>query len=194
MEDIVLVERLKNQEPEALFYLYNEYRDRVFAVVRKVIRDEWDCEEVVQDVFWTVHRKIHLFREDSALWSWMYRIAINAAKMKARKYKRQPTPMDTDVLHDLQFHSLEYDELHDRPDHQLECQRLLETMQEYLDGMSQKNRQLYIDMELLGLPKEDVATKLELTVPAVKTRLHRLRAGLKDCLGEIVDQAALAPA
>ena len=64
-------------------------------------------------------------------------------------------------------------------------------MQDYLDGISQKNRQLYIDMELLGLPKEDVAAKLNLTVPAVKTRLHRLRAGLRDCLGEAAHDAGI---
>ena len=84
MNELALITKLRRRDPDALFYLYNEYRDRVFAVVRRIVRDDWDAEEVVQDVFWTVHRKIDLFREDSALWSWMYRISVNAAKMKVR--------------------------------------------------------------------------------------------------------------
>jgi len=98
MNEAQLIEGLENKDPKALAFLYSEYHGRVTAVVRKYIRDEWDVEEVVQDTFWTVHRKIHLFRRDSQLWSWMYRIAANAAKMKLRKYKRRPIPFDDEIL------------------------------------------------------------------------------------------------
>ncbi len=188
MEEALLISKLRNREPDALFYLYNEYRDRVFAVVRKVVRDEWDAEEVVQDVFWTVHRKIDLFREDSALWSWMYRIAVNAAKMKVRKYKRYPIPMEDDLLKDI--HSKEEgDDITTRPDQQFICKQLSAEISEYLETVSAKNRQLYLDMEVDGLPKEQVAEKLDLTVPAVKTRLHRLRVGLRERISDMYEQA-----
>lgn len=183
MDENQLIERLRHREPEALFFLYNEYRDRVFAVVRRVVRDEWDAEEVVQDVFWTVHRKIDLFREDSALWSWMYRIAVNAAKMKVRKYKRTPTPMEDELLRDLCSRDLDDDEL--RPDQHLMCQQVLDQVEVYLASVSETNRALYMEMEWHGADKEAVAAQLDLTVPAVKTRLHRLRAGLRDHLHEV---------
>ena len=178
MEETQLVTKLRSRDPDALFWLYNEYRDRVFAVVRKIIRDEWDAEEVVQDVFWIIHRKIDLFREDSALWSWMYRIAINAAKMKVRKYKRNPIPMEDELLRDL--HSRDQgDDMGMRPDQQLYYSRLVDQMHTYLDDISETNRALFLGMEFDGLSKEAVADQLDLTVPAVKTRLHRLRAGLR---------------
>ena len=186
MNETMLVQKLRDGDPDALFHLYNEYRDRVFAVVRKVVRDEWDAEEVVQDVFWTVHRKIDLFREDSALWSWMYRIAVNAAKMKVRKYKRYPIPMEDDLLRDI--HSREEgDDINGRPDQQLICKRLLHELDMYLSEVSDKNRQLYMDMEVSGLPKESVAERLDLTVPAVKTRLHRLRVGLRERISNLYE-------
>lgn len=183
MDETTLVTKLRAGEPDALFFLYNEYRDRVFAVVRKIVRDEWDAEEVVQDVFWTIHRKIDLFREDSALWSWMYRIAINAAKMKVRKYKRRPIPLEDDLLRDI--HSKEKGEdKNARPDQQLFYKRLVDEMTGYLDDVSDTNRRLYISMEIDGLTKEEVADELDLTVPAVKTRLHRLRVGLRERIAD----------
>lgn len=189
MDELELISRLRERDPDALFYLYAEYRDRVFAVVRRVVRDEWDAEEVVQDVFWTVHRKIDLFREDSALWSWMYRIAVNAAKMKVRKYKRYPIPMEDELLKDM--HSREDgDDMSARPDQALICKRLLEEVDDYLSQVSETNRELYLEMELGGADKEDVARRLDLTVPAVKTRLHRLRVGLRGRLGEVYEQAS----
>ena len=190
MDETTLVTKLRAGEPDALFFLYNEYRDRVFAVVRKIVRDEWDAEEVVQDVFWTIHRKIDLFREDSALWSWMYRIAINAAKMKVRKYKRRPIPVEDDLLRDI--HSKEKgDDKSARPDQHLLYKRLVEEMTGYLDDVSETNRRLYISMEIDGLAKEEVAIVLDLTVPAVKTRLHRLRVRLRE---RIADYNDLQPA
>ena len=190
MDELELINRLRERDPDALFYLHSEYRDRVFAVVRRIVRDEWDAEEVVQDVFWTVHRKIDLFREDSALWSWMYRIAVNAAKMKVRKYKRYPIPMEDELLKDM--HSKEDgDDVSTRPDHQLMCKRLLEEIDEYLSQVSETNRELYLDMELGGAAKEEVAARLDLTVPAVKTRLHRLRVGLRDRIAGVYEQAAV---
>lgn len=190
MEDTQLVQLLRDRDPDALFCLYNAYRDRVFAVVRRIVRDEWDAEEVVQDVFWTVHRKIELFREDSALWSWMYRIAINAAKMKVRKYKRCPLPMEDELLLDLSTRDSHDDEIA-RPDDQLICRRLVEDMSVYLDTVSETNRQLYLDMEIDGLTKEEVAHKHDLTIPAVKTRLHRMRAGLKEHLSDRYEDISL---
>ncbi len=189
MKDAELVERLNNKEPEALEYLYGEYRERVRAVVRKFIKDEGDVEEVVQDTFWTVYRKIHLFRQDSALWSWMYRIAVNAAKMKIRKYKRYPIPIEDDTLTAIR-HEESVNHLDSRPDQQLAVKRIVSEMQAFLDDCDEKNRQLYIDMEVSGISKEEVAEKLDLTVPAVKTRLHRLRVGLRERLAPLHPSAS----
>ena len=184
MDEMILLARLRQRDPDALFFLYNEYRDRVFAVVRRVVRDDWDAEEVVQDVFWTVHRKIQLFREDSALWSWIYRIAVNAAKMKVRKYKRYPIPVEEELLRDM--HSKEEgDDLSARPDQQFLYKRLIEEMSAYLDSLSETNRALYLGMEIEGMSKEDIAQMLDLTVPAVKTRLHRLRVGLREHITDL---------
>ncbi len=191
MEDQVLVEKLLNKDPDAFEWLFKEYNERVKAVVRRLIRDERDVEEVVQDTFWTVYRKIHLFRQDSALWSWMYRIAVNAAKMKIRKYKRRPIPVDDDVLRSMSMpESLA--NLDSRPDQQLSCKRIMSEMQDFLDECDDTNRSLYIAMEVHGISKEEIAEQLDLSVPAVKTRLHRMRVGLKERISSVREEEGVA--
>jgi RNA polymerase sigma-70 factor (ECF subfamily) len=181
MTESELIEKLRNREEGSLDHLYREYHSRVQAVVRKYIKNDWDTEEVVQDVFWTVYRKIDLFRGDSALWSWMYRIAANAAKMKLRKDKRVPIPLEDDVLKDIYARETG-DDVNGCPDQQLRAKRIVELMQRYLEDSTLKNREVYEKMELDGVDKELVAEKLDLTVPAVKTRLHRMRVGLRELI------------
>lgn len=189
MNEKQLIERLNNKDPEALNILYDQYHGRITAVVRKYIKDDWDVEEVVQDTFWTVYRKIHLFRGDSQLYSWMYRIAANAAKMKIRKYKRRPIPFEDETLKAM--HADEsLDRVDNRPDRLLNEKRMLIELERFLNECNDKNRELYVSMEMEGISKEEVAEKLDLTVPAVKTRLHRLRAGLRERLEPINAAAA----
>lgn len=188
MKETELIDRLIDKDPLALAYLYSHYHSRVTAVVRKFIRDDWDVEEVVQDTFWTVHRKIHLFRRDSALWSWMYRIAANAAKMKIRKYKRRPIPFDDDVLQVM--HAEEsVARVDNRPHQMLIEKQMISELEQFLNECDDKNRDLYVSMEMQGASKEEVAARLDLSVPAVKTRLHRLRVGLRERLQPIATAA-----
>lgn len=181
MVEAELVARLRNRDETALAWFHKHYRDRIFAVARRIVRDEWDAEEVVQDVCWTVYRKIDLFNGSSAFWSWCFRITENCAKMKVRKYKRYPTPMESDVLQ-VVAQSANPDDLNSRPDRQLACQQTLDAIAGFLATTDETNRAVYLAMDVEGLSKEEVAQQLDLTIPALKARLHRVRYALRDHL------------
>ena len=188
MNEDTLIKRLEDNDPEALRELYRQYRERVFAVVRKNVKDEWDAEEVTQDVMWKVYTKIDTFRRNSALWSWMYRIAVNEARMKTRKYKRHPIPMEDDTLKAI-INDDEADE-NKTPDETVELKDVLEEVEEYLSESTDANTKVFIDLEFNGESKETVAKDLDLTVPAVKARLHRMRVGLRERIRENYLQSA----
>lgn len=176
-----LIDGLNNDDPDAVRALYQQYRDRIFAVVRPNVKDKWDAEEVTQDVIWKVYTKIDTFRQNSALWSWMYRIAINEARMKTRKYKRHPVPVEDDALTAMINDDTDGEDI-DLPDEKLAFKDVVEIMEEYLEESKDKNETVYVQMELDGEDKEEVADELDLTVPAVKARLHRMRVGLREKL------------
>ena len=85
----VLVDRLRGGDAAALETLMECYASRVYRVVRGITRTDADAEEVVQDVFLTLARKIDHFEGRSALGTWIYRVATNAALLKRRGKRAQ---------------------------------------------------------------------------------------------------------
>src|SRR5467141_458281 len=84
-----LVEGLRRHEAAAAERLVTTYGDRAYRLARGITGNAEDAEEVVQDVFWTVVRKIDTFRGESAFGSWLYRIVANAAYQKLRRPGRR---------------------------------------------------------------------------------------------------------
>jgi len=180
MNERELIEGLEAEDPDAVEELYRQYYDRVYAVVRKNVDSDWDAEEGAQDAMWKVVTKIDTFRRNSRLWSWMYRIAVNEARMKTRSRKNQPTPVESRTLATL----IEDRDDHSgrQPDETAQFHDLLEELAEYLDESKPTNRRVYVDLELEGNSREAVAEQLDLSTSAVKARLHRMRVGLRERL------------
>lgn len=181
MDEETLVARLMERDPEALEEFHRQYRARIFAVARKFVRDSWDAEEVVQDVLLTMHRKIHLFDGRSAFWSWVYRVSANAAKMKVRKYKRYPTPIEDDALSAFMAEK-SLDQPTGQPDDIYTYRKCMKTIEAFLDDSDEMNREVYLRMDFEGNDKEKVAEDLDLSVSALKARLHRMRFALREAV------------
>lgn len=186
MDEATLVAELKERNPEALEEFHRQYRSRIFAVARKIVRDQWDAEEVVQDVLLTMHRKIHLFDGRSAFWSWVYRVTANAAKMKVRKYKRYPTPIEDDAL-TVFLAQKSVGVPGEQPDAILQTRQCLQAIRDFLADSDEVNREVYLRMDVEGDDKEDVADALDLSISALKARLHRMRYAIRDAVDEQLD-------
>jgi RNA polymerase sigma factor (sigma-70 family) len=79
-----LLDALRRHEPAAAERLVTVYGERAYRLAKSITGDDQDAEEVVQDAFWSVVRKIDTFRGESAFGSWLYRIVANAAYQKLR--------------------------------------------------------------------------------------------------------------
>jgi RNA polymerase sigma-70 factor (ECF subfamily) len=173
-----LVERLIAQDATALDEFYRTYRLRILNTARQMVNDEWDAEEVLQDVCWTVFRKANTFRGDGEFWTWVHRVTQNAGRMLLRKRKRVPTPIEeSDVESILQSHS--DSDATERPEDVANQRFAVERMTAELSRLDPLNQELFQCMEVDGASKEDVAEQLGLSVSAVKARLHRVRKALR---------------
>src|SRR5437762_10211189 len=94
--DLDLLEALRRREPTAAERLVTTYGDRAYRLATSITGNGQDAEEVVQDAFWTVVRKIDSFRGESAFGSWLYRIVANAAyqKLRTRQDRRSDISLD----------------------------------------------------------------------------------------------------
>ena len=93
-----LLDALRSGDPRAAECLVSRYGERAYRLARRITGNGQDAEEVVQDAFWSVVRKIDTFRGDSAFGSWLYRIVANAAPCwcsatsRGDRTRRSPKP------------------------------------------------------------------------------------------------------
>ena len=180
-KDSQLVELSKKENREAFLELVGRYTEKVQRLAMRITRNDSDSEEVVQDVFITLFTKLHSFQGKSAFSSWLYRVTSNAAFMKLRSRRKHsatsyeemtaisggftPTFRTRSDATDINFISVRH-----------ELRALLE---EALDALPDEYRTIFILRDVDGLSNQEAGEVLGLTVPAVKSRLHRARLLLR---------------
>lgn len=191
--DAALVEALRQGEPGAMERLVETYADRAYRLTFRITGSKEDAEEATQDALWTAGRKIHTFKGDSAFGSWLYRIAANAAymKLRARKAKAREIAIE-DVLPALDDGGLHFEPMDDwspRVDDQALNEELREVLDTAISELPPEYRTALVLHDVEGMPNPDVADALGISLPAVKSRIHRSRLYLRKRLSEYLQTA-----
>lgn len=181
--DAALVERLRRQDPGAAEDLIATYGDRVYRLAIRITSNEQDAEEVVQDALWTAARKIDTFKGESAFGSWLYRITANTAyqKLRGRQAKRHEVPWE-DLFPTFDELGQHVDPVSDwspkveEPALQNELRRVLSTA---IDDLPEDYRTTFLMHDVEGLSNPEIAETLGISLPAVKSRVHRSRLFLR---------------
>jgi len=135
----------------------------------------------MQDVFLTIIAKISTLTNEEYFSTWLYRVTTNAAYGFLRKEKKfaEQTPVD-DIDQEAQ-QNVDWSEL---PDDVLLSEESREVLRRSIDALPEAMRTVVIMKDMEGLKNEEIAEALGLSVPAVKSRLHRGRLMLRDLLSE----------
>jgi RNA polymerase sigma-70 factor (ECF subfamily) len=183
-----LVERLRRRERDAAEALVTAYGDRVYRLALRITGNPSDAEEVVQDAFWTVTRKIDTFRGDAAFGSWLYRITANAAYQKLRRPRseRNEVPWESvgapgDDRGPQQAPLADWSAGGEDVALQAEQRRILETA---IGELPANHRATFLLHDVEGLSNPEIAQTLHLKVATVKSRVHRARLFLRGRLTE----------
>jgi RNA polymerase sigma-70 factor (ECF subfamily) len=184
-----LVERLRGRDEHALAELSSLYGHKIFQLALRYMRNHEDAEEVVQDVLLKVFRKIGMFRGDSALSSWIYRITFNTAMSRLRRTRATRLAEVTDIelgatlrgddaaAHDPADWSQMADEAMLR-------QEMRERLVAAVGDLPEIYREPVILRDLKGLSTEEASLKLNVKDQTLKSRLHRGRALLRERLAD----------
>jgi RNA polymerase sigma-70 factor (ECF subfamily) len=192
--DAELVEALRREEVEAVEQLVERYADRVYRLAVRITGSREDAEEVTQDALWTAARKIQTFKGDSAFGSWLYRVAANAAYMKirARRSRQREVGLD-EVMPALDGGGLHFEPMDDwslRVDEQALQNELRRVLERAIDELPADYRTALVLHDVEGMSNPDIAEALAISLPAVKSRVHRARLFVRKRLGEYVDAPA----
>ena len=184
-EDEVLLERLRKGSPEAVSELLRLFQGKIFNLAMSILKNESDAEEATQDVFMTVIRKADTFKGNSALYSWMYRICVNTCLMRLRGKRRNDTVSIEEfmpVFTEDGMHASPMDDWSKEVERKALNEELGQMIRRFTDQLSEKYKVVFVLSDVEGLSNEETAQILGLTVPAVKSRLHRARLYLREQL------------
>jgi RNA polymerase sigma-70 factor (ECF subfamily) len=194
--DADLVEALRREEPDAAERLVERFGDRVYRLAMRITGSREDAEEAAQDALWTIARKIHMFKGESAFGSWVYRITANAAyqKLRTRRQKAAEIAID-DVLPSFDEDGRHFEPMDDwsnRVDERALQGELREVLQQAIDGLPPDYRTALVMHDVEGLSNPDIAETLGISLPAVKSRVHRSRLFVRKKLSDYLDGAKSA--
>jgi RNA polymerase sigma-70 factor (ECF subfamily) len=168
--------------PEAIC---RDFAPRIFRVAMKMLNNETDAEDVTQEVLLQVVRKIETFRGESSLGTWLHKVTANAALALRRKRASHPE-RQLDSLGDGEPVDVSEDGRRRRttngPEQQVQRRELGQLIEEATMSLPEIYREVFILSDVEELPNSEIGRLLGLSLPAVKSRLHRARLLLRHAL------------
>lgn len=161
--------------------LVEEHSDFVYNVAYKMMGNPEDAEDVAQEAFLSAYRAFDRFRGESRPTTWLYRITVNAALMKLRKTKLARTLTQTGV------EDMEVVDWSASPHREAVNTELMENIQAGIDRLEPDLRAAVVTRDVEGFSNVEAAEILDITVPALKSRLHRARILLRKYLSDYVE-------
>src|SRR5262250_2052231 len=182
-EELQLVQAAKKGDDSAFEELVRRYDRNVFRIAQHITQNREDAEDVVQEAFLKAYGNLAQFQEQSKFYTWLVRIAVNEALMKLRR--RRPERMvslDEDVKTEEDSLPREVADWSPNPEQQYSQAELRDILTRTIQGLPPSFRTVFVLRDVEGLSTEETAEALDLSIPAVKSRLLRARLQLRNRL------------
>lgn len=178
-EDLLIVQRVQAGDKLAFNLLVSKYHRRVGRLLTRMVRNQEDIEDVVQETFIKAYRAIGNFRGDSAFYTWIYRIAINTAKNLLVTQGRRPSTLkesndgDSETFEDNAALSNI-----DTPESLYQTKQIGEAVNEAMAALPEELRSAIVMREIDGLSYEEIAAAMDCPIGTVRSRIFRAREAI----------------
>lgn len=180
-----LVDRAKNGDLSAQAQIVLSHEKMVYNLGLKLLGSAEQAECVLQETFLKVLQALPQFEERSQLSTWIYRIATNQALMRLRNRKRQQVSFNDIANEDGTDYSEFVRSLDATPLDNLLNQELKDKMERAIEKLPENYKTVFVMKDIEGLPLKEIADILDLSLPAVKSNLHRARVFLRNQLADM---------
>ncbi len=180
--DAALLEQLRAGAPGAFEQLVRTNGGRLLAVTRRLLSNEEDARDAVQETFLNAYRSLPRFQGGSLLSTWLHRIAVNVSLMKLRTRKRKPEEsLDhlLPVFRDNGHFAERFDTGDETAEQRLARLEEQQAVRAAIDQLPDHYRTILLLRDIEGIGTNEVAEQLGVTPNAVKLRLHRARQALR---------------
>ena len=186
LSDQQLINKFVNDNDDQAFELIvSRYMEKIYNLAYRITRDHYKSEDVLQEVYITLIKKLHTFRGESKFSSWLYRITANASYMLLRAEKKYEHDLSLEdyVPYDSKgtlMGRIHHKDWSSRPDIVIYIKEALEILEKAVDELPEAYRVVFYLRDIDGLSNEEVSQVLEISVPAAKSRIHRSRLYIRD--------------
>ena len=185
--DLALVRRAKKGDYRAFDLLVLKYQSRIVSIAFKFVKEIQLAEDISQESFIKAYRSIDSFREESAFYTWLYRITANTAKnyLVSKGRRKESSISELSIFENEDFVELP---TNDSPEQILMAQSLKDTIYDALSGLPEDTRTALSLREFEGLNYEEIAEIMNCPVGTVRSRIFRGREALENLISPITDK------
>jgi RNA polymerase sigma-70 factor (ECF subfamily) len=178
-EDSLLIQRAQKGDTGAFNFLMTKYYPRVYASLFTFTKSKEDSEDLSQQTFIKVWKKINSFRGDSAFFTWVYRIAINLAKnhVVSSNYKKDKVNISADAI-EMDFAS------YANPETDLMHSQSLNNVRSFINGLPESLRTAFTLRESDGLSYEEISLITDTPIGTVRSRIFRARESVLEFISQ----------
>jgi RNA polymerase sigma-70 factor (ECF subfamily) len=189
--ELELVKQAQQGDRQALSILISHYDKRIYHLGLRLSGNEQDAEDILQETFLTVIKKIHQFKGQSSFYTWLYRIAINIG---LRKLDSKPRKYVHSSIDDPDIERIHNEQLYEWPNldfNHISERRFRKELETAVAELPEIYRTVFILRDLHELSTEETSKILQITLSNTKIRLMRARNFLKEKLEHLVKEESL---
>ena len=185
--DLALVRRAKKGDYRAFDLLVLKYQSRIVSIAFKFVKEIQLAEDISQEAFIKAYRSIDSFREESAFYTWLYRITANTAKnyLVSKGRRKESSISEMSISENEDFFELP---TNDSPEQILMAQSLKDTIHDALSNLPEDTRTALSLREFEGLNYEEIAEIMNCPVGTVRSRIFRGREALENLISPITNK------
>ncbi len=186
--DQKLVEKSQRGDKKAFAMLVDKYQRRLTRLLSRMVRDQSEIEDIVQDSFIKAYRAINNFRGDSAFYTWLYRIGINTAKNHLVKLGKRPKAMNDVEVEDIE----NFDEAQDlrnleTPESSMMSKEIVAAVNQTIETLPDELKEAIKFREMEGLSYEEISDLMNCPIGTVRSRIFRAREAIAEKLKPLIE-------
>jgi RNA polymerase sigma-70 factor, ECF subfamily len=184
MNEMEIIKKVKKGDSSAFEILVQTYQGRIYTLCRYLLKNPQDAEDAAQDTFVKAFQGLKGFTPTSAFYTWLYRIAINTCLDFKRKSSLQSFYSSADIRKELDMVPSKLPS----PESAYAAKESIHALRASLNSISDKLRVVILLKEIEGLPYEEIAKVLDVSVGTVKSRISRAREELRKRMENFTEQ------
>ena len=178
-EETALIDSIVSGQSSKFEVLVGSYQQRIYATLFGILGNRQDAEDVTQETFITAFRKLDQFEHRSSFYTWLHRIAFNAAIDLQRRKKRAKNQF---IVRDSVEISEPADRQTESPATIVMAKETVAQVQLALSRLDEERRNIIVLRDLQGIDYAEIASMLDIPAGTVRSRLHRARIELREIM------------